>query len=138
MYRMRRQFVTFLAVGAAAAALNWTSRIALSRLLPLGTAVVLAHCVGMVFAYLAFRSLAFRVDGAVSMLEAGRFMLVNVVSLTQTWVITIGLQRLVLAPMGLAEPWTACAHALAIGSTAVSSFLLHRYFTFAAADRKAE
>ncbi len=134
---VQHEFVRFLAVGGVAALLNWASRIVLSNWLSLEIAVVVAHLIGMVFAYLAGRTIAFKLQGGFSASEFGRFALVNVVSLAQTWIVTIGISRLVLGPMGFSDNWDALAHAAGIGSTAITSYFLHRQFTFAHARRAA-
>lgn len=125
-----RQFLVFLAVGGAAAAVNWLSRIALSTVMAFGPAVVVAHLIGMVVAFIGMRALAFRVSGPGAGAEFPRFFLVNLVSIAQTWVLAELVLLLLAGPVGHRAIAEAIAHGIGISSTAVTSYWLHRRFTF--------
>ncbi len=125
-----RQFLIFLSMGGAAAAVNWLSRIALSTVLAFGPAVVIAHLIGMVVAFLGMRAFAFRVSGPGAGQEFGRFFLVNLVSIAQTWAVSELLLLLLAGPVGNRAVAEAAAHGIGISSTVITSYWLHRRFTF--------
>jgi putative flippase GtrA len=125
-----RQFLVFLAAGGLAAALNWLSRIALSTVMAFGPAVVVAHLIGMVVAFLGMRAFAFRVSGPGAGQEFGRFFLVNMVSIAQTWAVSELFLLLLAGPVGNRAVAEAAAHGIGIASTVMTSYWLHRRFTF--------
>lgn len=127
----RRQFFVFVACGGLAAFANWASRIGLSTLMRLEYAVLVAYVIGMVIAFALFRTLVFQNSGRSLRAETTRFALVNVVSVTIVWVVTISLSRVVFPAIGYTWHIEAAAHAIGIGMTVISSYLLHRKFTFA-------
>lgn len=127
----RNRFLLFLVAGGTAAAVNWSTRILLSQWLALGPSIVLAHLAGMVVAYAAGRRLVFRSADPRVGAEFARFGLVNVVSLAQTWVVTVALAALGGVLPLEREIVEAAAHGAAIASTALTGYAMHRRFTFA-------
>lgn len=126
-----RQFLIFLLTGGLAALLNWLSRMGLSLWLPFGPAVVCAHVIGMVVAFVTMRRLAFQVSGAGAGGQFGRFFLVNLVSVAQTWLVAeLGL-FLLQRSLAISSVSEAIAHGAGIASTVMTSYWLHRRFTFA-------
>lgn len=129
---MKRQFAAFVFAGGIAALVNWLSRIGLSVFLSLEVAVVIAYLIGMTTAYGLNRLFVFDRSGRTMRDEYGRFALVNVVALAQVFVVTIGLGRLVFPVVGLAWHPHEIAHAIGVASPILTSYVGHRYFTFAA------
>lgn len=128
---MTRQFAQFILAGGVAAAANWLSRIALSQAMPLEAAVVVAYLIGMATAYALTRRFVFAASGRTVGDETLRFAAVNAVALVQVWLVTIGLARFVLPPIGWDWHAEAVAHAFGVASPVVTSYFGHRYFTFA-------
>ncbi len=127
----RNRFLLFLVVGGTAAVVNWSTRILFSLWFALGPSIVLAHLAGMAVAYAAGRRLVFRSGDRRVAAEFARFGLVNVVSLAQTWVVTLALAALGGYLPLEREIVEAAAHGAAIASTALTSYAMHRRFTFA-------
>ncbi len=128
---MTREFVTFIAAGAVAAAANWCSNLALRAVMPLEYSVAAAYLVGMTVAYALCRTYVFSASGARVYREYLRFAIVNVIALAQVWVVTIGAVEAVFPAIGWIWRPADVAHALGVASPVVTSYLAHRYYTFA-------
>lgn len=128
---MSSRFASFLVTGGIAAAVNWGSRLALSQVMSLELAVVVAYLIGMATAYVLARLFVFDASGRAVTDEVSRFAAVNVVALVQVWLVTIGLARFVFPAVGFDWHDEAVAHAVGVASPAVTSYFGHRYFTFA-------
>lgn len=126
----KREFFTFLATGAFAAACNWLSRIFFSIYMKLEFAVVAAYLFGMTVAYILSRIYVFEKSGRSVSDEYTRFALVNVVALFQVWLVTIGIAKYFLPALGWSWHANEIAHAIGVASPVFTSFVGHRYFTF--------
>lgn len=128
---MSRQFLAFVAVGAAAAALNWLARLAFSAAMPLAPAVAAAYGVGMTAAYLMNRRFVFPPSGRAPAAEFARFAAVNAVAAAQVLAVTLVLARIVFPAIGWTRHAEAVAHAVGVAAPVFTSYLAHRAFTFA-------
>jgi len=122
--------VLFLVAGGIAAALNWGSRFLFSLWVPFEVAVVCAYLVGMATAFVLMRSIAFQGGGKPVLPQVGRFALVNVAALAQTFVVSVALGRWILPAMGVHEHAEALGHLVGVLVPVVTSYLAHRSFTF--------
>jgi putative flippase GtrA len=128
---MRRQFAFFVVAGGVAACVNWLSRIGFSAFTSLEIAVVAAYLVGMTTAYGLNRVFVFEKSGRSMRDEYARFAIVNVVALVQVFAVTIGLSRFAFPAIGFAWHPHEIAHAVGVASPILTSYIGHRYFTFA-------
>lgn len=120
---MSGEFLRFLAVGALAAGVNIGSRTLFSLWMPFAAAIVPAYACGMVAAFVLNRLFVFHGAAAGDARgQAVRFALVNVAGLAQVWLVGIA-----LAPL-LPLLW---AHGIAVAVPTVTSYLGHRWFSFA-------
>jgi putative flippase GtrA len=124
------RFVRFLFAAGSSVPVNILVRIGLSRVLPYEAAVVLAHLAGMAVAFTTTKLLVFEPSGRAVGGEMARFALVNMVSLAQTWIIAVGLVRFVFPATGMTYAPELIGHVTGLATTAVTSFLLHRHFSF--------
>jgi putative flippase GtrA len=133
--RLTPELLRFVLSGGAAAVANILSRMAFSLVLPYGVAILLAYLVGMATAYLLMRRFVFAPSGRRSRDEVARFVLVNAVAAAQVWAVSMALARWGLP--GLDWHWhtETVAHVIGVGSTVVTSYLMHRLFTFRPAAR---
>jgi Predicted membrane protein len=127
---MTRRFASFLAAGAVAALANWGSRFACSRWMSFEAAVVAAYCVGMVVAFTLMRAFVFAAGERPVAVQAGRFAVVNLLALAQTFVVTVLLAEWVLPAMGLRDHVEALAHLVGVAVPVVTSYIGHRAYTF--------
>lgn len=125
-----RQFVRFVAAAGASVPFNIGARILFSRGVPYEVAVLLAHGVGMLVAYTLTKLFVFDASGRSVRNELGRFAAVNVASAALTWVVSVGLVRLVFPWLGFAWQPELVAHVVGLGVASVSSFVGHRRYSF--------
>ncbi|MFI5782352.1 GtrA family protein [Nocardia sp. NPDC051570] len=123
---IRRQEIAFAAVGVANTLLGMALTVFWLKVLdhswPPAVAVVLAYCVSIVFAFVAHRTLVFRVRGQL-LRDFGRFVLVNSGGLLLNAAgvqLAVGVWRLPETP----------ATVVVMGLVAVASFFGHRHFSF--------
>ncbi len=128
---MNLQFLKFLITGGIAALVNLISRYALNFVMSFEAAVVVAYLLGMTTAYLLARRFVFDASGRSVASEVRRFVLVNIVALGFVWVISVGLARVVFPAIGMTWHANDMAHLIGVLAPAVTSFIGHRFYTFA-------
>ena len=128
---MNLQFLKFLVTGGIAALVNLLSRYALNFVMSFEGAVVVAYLLGMTTAYLLARRFVFDASGRSVASEVRRFVLVNIVALGFVWVISVGLARVVFPAIGMTWHANDIAHLIGVLAPAVTSFIGHRFYTFA-------
>lgn len=124
------QFLAFVAAAAVSLPATIATRILLSRFVPFELAVIVAHIAGMITAYAGMRTFVFEASGRPPTLEFVRFGLVNMVSLTQTWLVSVVFLRGVFPALGVNTYPELFSHLIGLGSTAITSFVLHSRFSF--------
>lgn len=124
------RFGKFLAVGGLAAAVNVIARILFSEVAPYEIAVVLAFPIALTTAFLLNRLYVFEEAGDGASGQYARFTLVNLLALAQVWVISVGLARIVFPAIGWEWHAELIAHAVGVASPVITSYHLHRWFTF--------
>ena len=127
---MTARFLAFVVAGGIAAAATWGSRFVFSRWVSFEWAVVLAYGVGMVTAFVLMRSFVFAAGGRPLAGQAGRFIVVNIAALAQTFVVSVVLARWVLPWMGVQAHAEAIAHLVGVAVPVVTSYFGHRMYTF--------
>ena len=124
------ELIKFIAVGGFAALVNVVCRILLGGLMPFEVAVVLAYILGMATAYLLNRELVFKDAGAIKTSQIARFTLVNLLALVLVWAVSVGLLRFLFPWIGFSWHAETIAHGIGVATPVVSSYLLHRNYTF--------
>lgn len=124
-------FARFLAVGGVAALANLVSRYVLDFAMPFEVAVVVAYGVGMVVGFFLFRGTMFR-DRPMNRALILRFVWVNLFGAMLAWAVSSVMARHLLPALG----WTFYpfegAHLCGVAAPAITSYFLHKYYTFAA------
>lgn len=128
---MNLQFLKFLVTGGIAALVNLLSRYALNHVISFEAAVVVAYLLGMSTAYLLARRFVFDASGRSVASEVRRFVLVNLVALGFVWAISVGLARIVFPAIGFTWHADDIAHLIGVLAPAVTSYIGHRFYTFA-------
>ena len=100
-------------------------------MMPFEAAVVLAYIVGMVFAFFLFHRLIFGGSGGVGSRRLIRFVHVNLVGAGLAWTVSSLMARLVLPTLGWQFHPFEIAHLIGVAAPAVSSYFLHKHYTFA-------
>lgn len=127
---LSRKFWLFLLAGGTSAVANIMLRVVLTPLAGFPLSVAIAYAIGMVIAYVLSSRYVFVHATASRRRSMAGFGLVNVVSGTQTLLVSMGLRTLLLAvamPIATAE---LAAHGLALTSTVVTSYLGHKHISF--------
>jgi putative flippase GtrA len=128
---MNLRFLKFLLTGGIAALVNLLSRYALNLIVSFEIAVIVAYLLGMATAYLLARRFVFEASGRSVASEVRRFVLVNLVALGFVWVISVGLARVVFPSIGFTWHADDVAHLIGVLAPAVTSYIGHRFYTFA-------
>ena len=125
-------FIRFVATGGIAALVNFGSRFVFDVVVPYSVAIVLAYLCGMVTAFLLAKVFVFTGSTRSTAHSALWFTLINVVAVAQTWVVSMGLARLVFPAIGFEFHPEAVAHAIGIVVPVFTSFLGHKHLSFKA------
>jgi len=127
-----RELRRFLVVGTLAAAVNWGARFPLSAVMPFEYAVVGAYLIGMVAGYFLYRRYVFPQNAAPTFVQARNFVFVNLFGIALVAALAPLLShRLLPAIIGPGDLAEAVGHGLAIGTSAATSFVGHKFVTFA-------
>lgn len=129
---MFQEFIKFLITSGIATIVNILARIALSIYMPYEVAVVIAHLIGMAVAYALARKYVFAHSGQNVSREITGFALVNVMSLTQVWLISVGLYRFGFPAIDWTYRPDLVAHLVGVGSLTFTSYFGHKYISFGA------
>lgn len=124
------EFLRFLGVGGIAALANLVARYLLDFVMPFEAAVVLAYMVGMVVGFFLFQKMLFG-GGGVEAKRVMRFIWVNIFGATLAWAVSSIMARLVLPAIGWEWHMFEVAHLFGVGAPAISSYFLHKHYTFA-------
>ena len=128
------QFLGFIGVGITAALFNWLARIFLGSLMPFEWAVVLAYGIGMSLAFILNALYVFPGSSEPRSLQAMRFTAINLAFLPVVWASSLMFLSL-LTWIGLQKYVEELAHAVALATPMLATFLLYKFFAFKANSR---
>jgi putative flippase GtrA len=127
-----RNFALFVLTGGFAAAVNWSSRILYSESLPYSYAIALAYVTGMITAFVLARAFVFTESRQSTARSACLFVLVNVIAVTQTWLVSIWLAYHALPKLGVTAHAREIAHLVGVVVPVFTSYLGHKHWSFRA------
>ena len=122
--------VRFVAAGAAAAAVNFAARLALSVVCSYAVAIVIAYCIGMATAFALNRRFVFTASSNRLWRQIVWFVAVNALALLQTLLVSLLLSEIVLPALGVLRFDHEIAHAIGIALPIFTSYLGHKHWTF--------
>ena len=125
-----KEFLLFLITGGTAAAVNFASRILYNHWLDYSISIIVAYLTGMVTAFFLARLFVFTKTSQVWHRSAMIFTLVNVIAVTQTWAISMGLAYYVLPSVGVIRFAPEIAHAVGVVFPVFTSYLGHKHWSF--------
>jgi len=128
--RLTPEALRFVLSGGAAAAANVVSRIFFSEVIPYSLAIIVGYGIGMVTAFLLMRRFVFTPSGRRAPQEVGRFALANACAAAQVMAVSMLLARWFLPSMGWNWEAETVAHIVGVGSTVLTSYVMHKSFTF--------
>ena len=126
-----KQFVPFLFAGGLSVLVNVGSRILLSTIISYELAVAVSHIFGMITAFMLNKIFVFSPSGRCLHSEFSRFAIVNAFSLTQTWIVSVVLVRLLFPMARFDFHPELMAHIIALGLSPFTSFWGHKQYSFA-------
>jgi len=103
--------------------------------MPYEVAILIAYLCGMTTAYLLNRTFVFTRSGRRTFAEYVRFALVNLAAAAQVWLVSVGLARILFPLSGFAWHPETVAHVIGVMVPAYTSYLGHKYYSFAPAKR---
>ena len=124
------EFVFFLGLGGLAAATNLIARYFLNFVMPFEAAVLFAYIAGMIVAFLLFGKMLFAGGKGALSRKIIRFTQVNMLGAALAWIISVAMARLILPSIGWTFYQLEVAHLVGIATPAVSSYFLHKRYTF--------
>jgi len=125
------QFIKFLFCGFIAALVNWISRLLFNdfMFINLSLSIIFAHVLGMLIAFLLFRIVVFKSNKNI-LQSISSFTIVNLLSLILIFFMTILFINL-LSFSDLDNLYIkAISHAIAVSFTSITSYVLHKKFTY--------
>ena len=129
----RARFIRFLLTSGASACVNILARYLLEYVTSYEIAVAIAYLFGMITAFSLARRFVFDAGHDKIGGQFARFALVNAIGFVQVWLVSVGLVRLLFPAMGFTWQAETIAHVIGVASPAVTSYFLHRHFSFRAA-----
>lgn len=129
-----REFILFVAVGGLAATLNIGARLLFDLVLPFEVAIALAYVLALTTAFALNRRFVFRSGRGTAAGQYARFWLVNVIALVQVLAVSVLLARVIFPWLGLEWHADTVAHVIGVLSPVLTSFLLHKTYTFGTSD----
>ncbi len=125
-----KQFVAFLITGGTAALVNFGSRFIYNQWFSFSAAVILAYITGMITAFALAKIFVFKESVQSIHYSALFFCLVNLVAVTQTWLISMGMAYYFLPYIGVSAYSKEIAHAIGIAVPVFTSYLGHKRWSF--------
>jgi putative flippase GtrA len=129
---VKREFLSFVAIGGFAAGVNFVSRFPIDYFTGFEVAVVLAYAIAMTTAFLLNRAFVFKASDGPWLRQYWRFFLVNLLALAQVFVVSVGLARFLFPAIGFDWYAEAIAHAIGLASPILTSYWAHKRYSFAA------
>jgi putative flippase GtrA len=124
------QFVSFVALGGVAAAVNFGSRLLYSIVLPFEIAIVAAYLTAATLGFLLFRRFVFPGSPRPVREQSIAFLIVSLAGMAQTWGVSVVIVRFVWPAMGLPGHGEAIAHLIGICVPIITSYFGHKRLTF--------
>jgi putative flippase GtrA len=126
-----KDFIRFLFVGGFAALINFLSRIVLNYFINYTFSIIIAYIIGMTIAFLLSKLLVFNSSNNSIRKQVLYFFLVNLIAVAQTLGISILLVDVVFPAIKFNFFNKEIAHLIGISFPIFSSYLGHKYFSFA-------
>jgi putative flippase GtrA len=128
------RFLRFAISGILAAAVNIFSRVLLSDYMSYSLSIIASFLIAMTTGYLLMRYAVFERSGRHPAGEYVRFGLVNLLALVQVWCISMVFARYVFPLLIPRIRPDTPAHIIGVLSPVITSYYLHKYFTFGKAN----
>ena len=129
---LSKQFLAFLVTGSIAAAVNFFSRIAYSLVMPFYLSVAVAYVTGMITSYFLMTQYVFSGHETPIGRSVSTFVVINLISLLQNWLVTMAMEYYVLPTFGVVQYSTYIASIIGIAFPVAWSFIGYKKLAFSA------
>ena len=126
---LSKEFLIFLITGGFAALVNFVSRIFYNHYMNFSNAVILSYITGMITAFILMKYFVFTKNKQSTKKSILFFCLVNLIAITQTWAISVGLAYYILPWLGINKFNFEIAHAIGVTFPVFTSYLGHKYWS---------
>jgi putative flippase GtrA len=127
------RFASFVVTGGISATCNLGARFLISRVMRYEFAVLFAYLIGMIMAFVLARTFVFEKSERDWQSQLARFAVVNVLGLSQVWLVSVGLVRLIFPRIEFHWHPEDVAHLAGVASPVFISYYAHKYFSFGSA-----
>jgi putative flippase GtrA len=127
---LSKEFLFFVLASGFAFLVNFLSRIFLSCFLSYPISITIAYLFGMVTAFTLNKFFVFKKKDGRAKKEAIIFVIVNLIALIQVLVFACLLREIIFPKLNFDFYPAGVAHFIGLGSTAITSYLGHKKFTF--------
>jgi len=132
---MKGQSLKYASVGLLAALINVVARLLFNQMMSYELAVALAFPIALTVAFALNRRYVFDGHGGDAKGQYVKFAIVNLLALSQVWLISVGLARLVFPSLAFTWHADTIAHIIGVGSPVLTSYFAYKYFVFATYKR---
>jgi len=123
-------------MGGGAAFANYVSRFFFNIYFPFQFAVIFSYIFGMMVALPLYRYFVFTISGRGIRYEVVMFVFVNLIGMTVSWTVSVGLAMVVFPAVGFNYYTYEIAHLFGVAAPAISSFIGHHLLTFRPMNEK--
>lgn len=128
---MNGRSLKYVSVGLLAALVNVVARLFFNQIVSYELAVALAFPVALTVAFALNRHYVFDGRGGDAKGQYVKFAIVNLLALSQVWIISVGLARFVFPGAGFTWHADTIAHIIGVGSPILTSYFAYKHFVFA-------
>ena len=122
--------MAFLFIGTFTALINLLSRIFYNNYMSFPNAVIMAFLTGMIVGFILYKIFVFKKSIHSTFKEIYLYIMVNFVTIIQTYLISVGLEKYLFPYIEFEYYPKFIAHIFGVAIPALSSFIGHKYFTF--------
>jgi putative flippase GtrA len=123
-------FIKFLMTSGTSAMFNILLRYILTPFIGYNISIFFSYLFSMTIAWILARLFVFSHSTSTTLKEYTKFTIVNIFSLIQVWGVSVFLDKYVFPSYHFIYYPETVAHALGIFSLSLSSYWLHKHFTF--------
>lgn len=123
-------FLRFLIVGGSAAVLNIILRIVIDIYFSYAFSIINAYIIAMIYAFTLNKKYVFQSESQTIGYEFIKFTLVNILSIIMILLMSLFLANIFFPFIGLKWYPNDLAHIISVFSTAITSYILHKLYTF--------
>ena len=125
---INNQIIKFLFFGLLAALVNFFARWVFNFYFPFQISIIFGHMTGMIIAFITFKNLVFQSQSYWKK-EINKFIFVNSVSFLHIFIFSNLLYYFFIMSFDQVTSENY-SHGIAVASSAITSFILHKFFTF--------